>query len=70
MALTDQLIRERAFTALMVTHNLRHALDYGDRIIMMHEGKTVLDKNGAEKKTLRLESVLGLFNQISVECGN
>ena len=70
MALTDQLIREKGLTALMVTHNLRHALDYGDRIIMMHEGKTVLDKNGAEKNTLRLESVLGLFNRISVEYGN
>ena len=37
---------------------------------MLHEGRAVLDKSGEEKRALKLEQVLGLFNQISVECGN
>lgn len=70
MHLTDQLIREKGITALMVTHNLRYAIDFGNRLIMMHQGQVVLDKNGGDKQKVRLEDVLELFNQISVECGN
>ena len=54
----------------MVTHNLRYALEYGDRLLMMHEGRAVLDKNGEEKAALRLDDILGVFNEISIECGN
>ena len=54
----------------MVTHNLRYALEYGDRIVMMHEGKTVLDKSGDDKKALDIEDLLKVFNKISIECGN
>ena len=70
MQLTGRLVREKGLTTLMVTHNLRYALEYGDRILMLHEGRAVLDKCGEEKRALKLEDVLGLFNQISVECGN
>lgn len=70
MQLTGRLVREKGLTTLMVTHNLRYALEYGDRILMLHEGRAVLDKSGEEKRALKLEEVLGLFNQISVECGN
>lgn len=70
MHLTDRLIREKGITALMVTHNLRYAIDFGNRLIMMHQGQVVLDKNGGDKQKVRLEDVLGLFNRISVECGN
>ena len=70
MQLTGRLVREKGLTTLMVTHNLRYALEYGDRILMLHEGRAVLDKSGEEKRALKLEQVLGLFNQISVECGN
>ena len=70
MHLTDSLIHEKGITAIMVTHNLRYALDYGNRIVMMHQGQIVLDESDENKQALRLEKVLGLFNEISVECGN
>ncbi len=70
MHLTDQVVREKKLTTLMVTHNLRHAVEYGDRILMMHQGQIVLDKDGEEKKALQVDDLLGLFNSISIECGN
>ncbi|NLO85036.1 MAG: ATP-binding cassette domain-containing protein [Clostridiales bacterium] len=70
MHLTDKLVREKKLTTLMVTHNLRYALEYGDRLIMMHEGRIVLDKQDEEKKAMALDEILGLFNEISIECGN
>ena len=70
MELTDKFVREKKITTLMVTHNLRHAVTYGDRLIMMDKGEIVLDKAGEEKKQVTVEDVLHIFNQISVECGN
>ena len=70
MNLTAKVVREKHLTTLMVTHNLRHAVEYGDRMIMMHEGKVVLDRSGVEKSATRVDDVLQLFNEISVECGN
>lgn len=70
MQLTDRIIKQRHLTALMVTHNLRYAVDYGDRLLMMHEGHAVLDVAGEEKKKTKVEDVLKLFNDISIECGN
>ena len=54
----------------MVTHNLRYAVEYGNRLIMMHEGKAILDKADEEKKSINTEEIMGIFNKISVECGN
>ena len=48
MELTARVVREKHLTTLMVTHNLRHAVEFGDRMIMMHQGHIVLDRNGAE----------------------
>ncbi len=70
MELTDRLVREKKVTALMVTHNLRFALEYGSRLVMMHEGHAVLDVRGEEKAHTQLDDLLRLFNEISVECGN
>ena len=70
MQLTDKIVREKKLTAVMVTHNLRYAVEYGSRLIMMDKGQAVLDVSGEEKKALTIESVLGLFTQISIECGN
>ncbi len=70
MKLTDKIIREKKLTAIMVTHNLRYAIEYGTRILMMHQGKIILDKSGAEKEAMKVEDVLELFNEISIECGN
>ncbi len=70
MALTDRIVREKKLTALMVTHNLRYALEYGDRILMMHQGGIVLDRSGNDKRALSIDDVLKIFNEISIECGN
>ncbi|MFR4589958.1 MAG: ABC transporter ATP-binding protein [Eisenbergiella sp.] len=70
MQLTDRIVREKKMTTVMVTHNLRYALEYGDRLLMMHQGKIVLDKTGEEKKMLDVEDIMGIFNRISVEGGN
>ena len=70
MALTDRIVREKKLTALMVTHNLRYALEYGDRILMMHQGGIVLDCSGNDKHALSIDDVLKIFNEISIECGN
>ena len=54
----------------MVTHNLRYAVEYGDRILMMDRGHVVLDRAGKEKKNTSIDDILSIFNRISMECGN
>ena len=46
MELTDKIVREKHLTTIMVTHNLRYAVEYGTRLIMMHQGDTVIDVKG------------------------
>ena len=70
MQLTNQIVREKQLTAIMVTHNLRYAVEYGDRLVMMHLGKIILDKSGEEKKNMEVDDILKIFNEISIECGN
>ncbi len=70
MELTDKIVREKKVTTIMVTHNLRYAVEYGDRLVMMHRGNVILDKSGAEKEAVKTEDIMGIFNEISVECGN
>ena len=70
MQLTDQVVKEKKLTTIMVTHNLRYAVEYGSRLIMMHQGETVIDKAGEEKQAVKIESILDKFNEISIECGN
>ena len=70
MELTDQIVRAKGVTTIMVTHNLRYAVEYGNRLLMMHEGNVILDKSGEEKTQISTDSIMKLFNEISVECGN
>lgn len=70
MQLTGKIVAEKKLTTIMVTHNLRYAVEYGDRVLMMHQGKVVYDKAGAEKRQITTDTLLGLFNEISIECGN
>ncbi len=70
MELTERIVREKKVTTIMVTHNLRYAVEYGDRLIMMHEGKIILDRSGREKQEMDTDEIMGIFNRISVECGN
>ena len=70
MELTEKIVREKKLTTIMVTHNLRYAVEYGDRLLMMHQGKAVMDIAGEKKKNLQVEDILDKFNTISIECGN
>lgn len=70
MRLTDKIVREKGLTAIMVTHNLRYAAEYGNRLLMMDRGKIVLDQAGEEKAKTTTQELLSLFNAISIECGN
>jgi len=67
MNLTDKLIKEMGLTAMMVTHNMKQALDFGNRIIMMHEGEIILDIKGAEKDGLTIPDLLGMFEKVRGE---
>jgi len=70
MELTDRLVKKHKITTLMVTHNLRFAVAYGNRLVMMHEGNTVVDIRGAEKEKAQVEDLLAVFDRISIEKGN
>lgn len=70
MELTNKLVHENNITTLMVTHNLRYAVEYGSRLYMMHEGNSVLDIRDEEKANAKVEDILEIFDRISIEKGN
>ena len=70
MELTDKIVKEKKLTAIMVTHNLRYAVEYGTRLVMMDKGNIILDKSVKEKQDVKVEDILDIFNKISIECGN
>lgn len=70
MEITDRIVRERGLTALMVTHNLRYATEFGNRLIMMHEGKCIMDHAGEDKNNVDTKTLLETFENISIELGN
>lgn len=70
MELTDKIVREKKLTTMMVTHNLRYAVQYGNRLVMMHQGEAIVDKSNEEKSKMKVEDIMGVFNEISIECGN
>ncbi len=65
LALTDKIIETHNLTALMVTHNMRDALKYGNRTIMMHEGKIILDLQHDEKQKTKVDDLLRMFEKVS-----
>jgi putative ABC transport system ATP-binding protein len=65
LTLTDELINESQLTTLMITHNMRDAIHHGNRLIMMHESRIILDIRGEEKKKLRVEDLLQMFEKAS-----
>ena len=70
MELTDKIVKEKHLTTIMVTHNLRYAVDYGSRLLMMHQGESMIDCAGEEKAAMSIDDILEKFNEISIECGN
>ena len=67
LELSEKIIRENHLTAMMVTHNMKDAITYGNRLIMMNEGHIILDITGEEKKKLTVEDLLQKFEQASGE---
>ena len=65
LEITDRIVKENHLTTLMITHNMRDAIVHGNRLIMMHEGKVVVDVEGEEKQMLTVETLLSLFNRAS-----
>jgi len=63
--LSRQIIEENKLMTMMVTHNMRDAIAYGNRLIMMHEGRVILDIAGEEKKKLTVEKLLEQFARVS-----
>lgn len=70
MEITDKVIKQKKLTTLMVTHNLRFAVEYGTRLVMMHEGKCIIDYDGEQKEQAQVDDLLTKFNEISIEVGN
>ncbi len=70
MELTNKLIQEKGLTTLMVTHNLRYAVEYGNRLLMMNKGEAVIDAQDAEKDNLEINDLVQVFSEISIELGN
>ena len=62
---TQRIVEKDNLTTLMITHNMRDAIAYGNRLIMMSDGKVVVDVSGEEKKKLTVEQLLNLFSQAS-----
>ena len=67
MGLTDAIVQERGLTALMVTHNMEQALRYGDRLIMMHAGRIVLDLPAEQKCCLQVGDLIQKFHEVAGE---
>ncbi len=63
MKITEERVREEHITTLMVTHNMQHAIDYGNRLIMMDEGRIVVDVSGEEKRQLTVSDLVNLFHK-------
>lgn len=65
MALTKKVVEEQHLTTLMITHNMEHAIDYGNRLVMLYHGKIVVDVSGEEKKQLTVNQLMELFQKNS-----
>lgn len=65
MALTDKIVKTHGLTTLMITHNMENAIAYGNRLVMLHQGRIVVDVKGQEKANLTVNQLMGLFQKNS-----
>lgn len=70
LELSEKIVQEHQLTTLMITHNMRDAIKYGNRLIMMHEGRIIYDVRGAEKQALQVSDLLARFEQLSGDGAN
>ena len=68
MEITKKIVKERGITTLMVTHNLKHAIDSGNRLFMMHRGNIVIDVKGKEREELdSTDKLMQLFEKVHIK---
>jgi putative ABC transport system ATP-binding protein len=65
LEITDRIVAQDHLTTLMITHNMKDAIAHGNRLIMMHEGRIIIDVKGEEKKKLTVEDLLAMFAKAS-----
>jgi putative ABC transport system ATP-binding protein len=65
--LTQEIVSTNGLTTLMITHNMKHAIQYGNRLIMMYEGNIIFDIKGEEKSRLKVADLLQRFESLSKE---
>lgn len=65
LKITDDIVNANHLTTLMITHNMRDAINHGNRLIMLHEGRIIVDVSGEEKKNLTVEDLLDMFTKAS-----
>ena len=65
LKITDEIVTKQHLTTLMITHNMRDALKYGNRLIMMNSGRIIADYTPEEKKNLTIEDLLKKFEETS-----
>ena len=65
LEITDRIVEENSLTTLMITHNMKDAIRHGNRLIMMNEGKIILDIEGEEKKQLTKQQLMEMFQKVS-----
>ena len=65
LEITDRIVRENHLTTIMITHNMRDAIKHGNRLIMLHEGRVIIDVRGEEKEKLTVEDLLAMFARAS-----
>jgi putative ABC transport system ATP-binding protein len=63
MRLTDEVVGELGITTVMVTHSMRQALDFGNRLIMLHQGRIMLDISAEERRSMQVEDLVQLFRR-------
>jgi putative ABC transport system ATP-binding protein len=65
LEITQNIVARDRLTTLMITHNMNHAIEYGNRLIMMHNGQIIFDVSGEEKQKLKVENLLQKFTELS-----
>jgi len=65
LEITDKIVNDNKLTTLMITHNMKDAIEHGNRLIMLHDGKVIIDVSGEEKKKLTVEDLLDMFTKAS-----
>ena len=63
--MTDEIVGKSKLTTMMITHNMKDAIKYGNRLVMMHNGHIIYDVSGEEKKQLQVSDLLAKFGQAS-----